>query len=488
MQNATPTKGNRMGNKYQETLQFDDLAKRRVECDFSGGMLSSDGGVVLLRDMDKRLKLSQRLADCFVDSRDQRFVEHSVRELIAQRLLGLCLGYEDLNDHNSLRQDPLFAVGVGKDDPTGTDRTCPQDKGNALAGASTLNRLELGTEKGGARYRKIKPRKEMFESLLIKMGVETLSPETTEVVLDFDATDDIIHGLQEQRFFNAYYGDYCYMPLYCFAGDVPLWAQLQPSDSDASSGTVEALEKIVPAIRSQCPDARIIVRGDSGFCRETILAWCETNNVFYVMGLARNSRLLGLLESTMFRARIKACLTGGYAREFGEFLYQTRESWSKARRVIGKAEILSKGENPRFIVTNLPTDGFAPEQRERFAPTPCYEDFYCARGNMENRIKEQQLDLFADRTSTHYMNPNQLRLWFSTFAYLLLQRLRSLALQGTQLAKATAGTIRLKLLKIAAHITVSCRRIYIRFVSAFPLRYIFSLAHRRIRAFPHIGT
>jgi hypothetical protein len=473
-----------MRNDVQEKFQFDDLADRRVECDFSGGTLSSDGGLIVLRDMDKHLRLSERLADCFVDMRDQRFVDHKLRELVAQRVLGLCAGYEDLNDHNSLRLDPLVAVAVGKADPTGMERAGEENKGKALAGASTLNRLELGNQDGSPHYRKIKPQVQQLEDLLVKIGVETLDPTTLEVTLDFDATDNIIHGLQEGRFFNAYYDNYCYLPLYCFIGDVPVWAQLRQSDIDASSGTVEALKKIVPAIRHRCPDARIIVRADSGFCREEIMAWCEENGVFFVMGLARNSRLIGYLESTMFRARMKACLTGGHAREFTDFEYRTRNSWSNARRVIGKAEILPKGENPRFIVTNLPEDGFGDGPKERFAPAACYENFYCARGNMENRIKEQQLDLFADRTSTHYMDTNQLRLWFSTFAYFLLQRLRSLTLSGTQLAKATAGTIRLKLLKIAASVTVSCRRVHIRFASAFPLREVFALVHQRIMALP----
>jgi hypothetical protein len=471
-----------MQNDIQEKLRFDDLAGRRVECDFSGGTLSSDGGLIVLRDMDKHLKLSERIADCFVDMRNQRFVDHKLRELIAQRVLGLCAGYEDLNDHNSLRLDPLIAVAVGKADPAGMERAGKENKGKALAGASTLNRLELGNQDGNLHYRKIKPQMQQLEDLLVKMGVETLDPKTSEVILDFDATDDIIHGLQEGRFFNAYYDNYCYLPLYCFNGDVPVWAQLRQSDIDASSGTVEALKKIVPAIRRRCPDARIIVRADSGFCREEIMAWCEANDVFYGFGLARNSRLINYLESTMFRARMKACLTGGHAREFTDFEYRTRTTWSNARRVIGKAEILPKGENPRFIVTNLPEDGFGDEQQKRFAPAACYENFYCARGNMENRIKEQQLDLFADRTSTHYMNTNQLRLWFSTFAYFLLQRLRSLTLAGTQLAKATAGTIRLRLLKIAASVTISCRRVHIRFASAFPLRDLFALVHQRIMA------
>jgi Transposase DDE domain group 1 len=463
----------------QEKLQFSELADRRVECDFSGGTLSSDGGLILLRDLDNKLNLSHRLADCFIDMRNQRFVEHSIHELVAQRLLGLCAGYEDLNDHNYLRLDPLIAVAVGKTDPTGNDRI-GQDKGKALAAASTLNRLELGNQQGSPHYRKIKPQPAMMESLLIKMGVETLSPDTAEVVLDFDATDDIIHGLQEGRFFNAYYDNYCYLPLYCFVGDVPLWAQLRSSDMDASKGTVEALQKIVPVIRKRCPNARIIVRADSGFCREEIMAWCEANDVFYCFGLAKNARLLNNLDSVMFRARLKACLTGGYAREFGEFLYQTRSSWSRERRVIGKAEIRPKGENPRFIVTNLPMNGFNPEQVDRFTAAACYEELYCARGDMENRIKEQQLDLFADRTSTHFLESNQLRLHLSTFAYFLMERLRALALNGTQMAQATAGTIRLRIIKIAANVSISVRRIYIRFASAFPLKEIFSLAHKRI--------
>lgn len=470
-----------MQNALQEKFQFDELSNKSVECDFSGGRLSSDGGLVLFRDLDNRLHLSERLSNCFNDMRKQCLVDHQLRELVAQRLLGLCAGYEDLNDHNHLRIDPLIAVAVGKADPTGNNRIGGRGKGKALAGASTLNRLELGNQSGSPHYRKIKANTKMMEDLLITIGVETLAIDTTEVVLDFDATDDLIHGLQENRFFNAYYDNYCYLPLYCFMGDIPLWAQLRSSDIDASKGTVEALQKIVPAIRTRCPNARIIVRGDSGFCREEIMAWCEANSVFYVLGLARNSRLLDKLEMTMFRARLKACLVGGRTREFTEFQYQTRNSWSTARRVIAKAEVLHKGDNPRFIVTNLAKDGFASGQMERFAPEACYEDFYCARGNMENRIKEQQLDLFADRTSTHYMESNQLRLYFATFAYFLMERLRSLALTGTQLAKATAGTIRLKIIKIAASVTISCRRIYIRFVSAFPLREEFAMAHGKIK-------
>ena len=468
-----------------EKFQFSDLESRRVESDFTGGYLSSDGGALLVRQIDSHLGTSSRLAECFVDYRDQRFVEHHLPELVAQRLYGLTLGYEDLNDHNLLRLDPLLAVAVGKADPTGMDRSCEEDKGKPLAGASTLNRMELGNQEGPSHYRKIKPDMLKIEQLLIDQGMETLPSDTSEVVLDFDATDDIIHGMQDGRFFHGYYRNYCYLPLYCFVGSVPLIAQLRSSNLDASKGTVEALEKVVPAIRKRFPQARIIVRGDSGFCRESIMAWCEENKIHYCFGLARNRRLESFLDRSFFWARATACLTGGHARVFCEFEYQTIKTWSRPRRVIGKAEVLPNGDNPRFIVTNLPIDGFCDSERERFDPRSCYEDFYCARGDMENRIKEQQLDLFSDRTSTHYMGSNQLRLWLSTFAYTLIERMRALCLKGTQLEKATAGTIRVRLLKIAAHVSISYRRIYVKLASAFPMREVFATAHKKLMGFLH---
>lgn len=474
-----------MPENVETLFQFDPLSQRRVEADFSGGHLSSDGGLLLLRQIDNALGLSAKLASCFSDDRNQIFVEHYIPELIAQRLYGLALGYEDLNDHNSLRVDPLLATAVGKEDPTGMNRVCAEDKGKPLASASTLNRLELGTELGAAHYRKIQARPEQIEQALLKAGVHTLSAKTLEVVIDLDATDDIIHGLQEGRFYHGYYRNYCYLPLYAFIGSVPVWAQLRPSDIDASKGTVDALKKIVQAIRSHCPKARIIVRADSGFCRDEILAWCEANNVFYCIGLARNKRLEAFLADAFFSARVKACLCGGKAREFVDFTYRTKDSWSCARRVIGKAEVLPDGDNPRFIVTNLPAEGFSGEASERFSPRALYEEFYCARGEMENRIKEQQLDLFADRTSTHYLGSNQLRLWFSTFAYLLLDQLRALGLKGTQLAQATARTIRVRLLKVAAHIKVSFRRVYVRLASAFPLKDVFTTAYRQLLGLSH---
>jgi hypothetical protein len=472
-----------MTPRKQATFEFTAAGGRRVQADFSGGTLSTDGGVLWVRELDQRLNMSPRLSDCFIDHRDARFVEHRLPELVRQRLMALVLGYEDLNDHQTLRTDPLLAVAVGKTDPTGQDRYCPSDRGNPLAGASTLNRFELGLQHGPAKYRKIKANLEKMGGLLLALGVETLDPDTCEVVLDFDSTDFPIHGTQENRFFHGYYGNYCYLPLYCFMGSVPLWAQLRPSNIDASSGTLEALAQIVPAIRKRCPHARIIVRGDSGFCRDAIMTYCEAQSeVFFCLGLARNARLQARLEQPFFSARITACLTGGQAREFIEFDYQTLDSWSRSRRVIGKAEVLLKGDNPRFIVTSLPHDGFSAQEIHRFAPHSCYENFYCARGDMENRIKEQQLDLGADRTSTHYMQANQLRLYFATFAYVLLECFRSRLLHGTALAHATVGTLRLKLLKIAAQVHVSCRRILVRFASAFPLQDIAAIVQSRIQA------
>ena len=318
----------------------------------------------------------------------------------------------------------------------------------------------------------------------MRTGVRCLPKESTEVVIDLDTTDDPLHGHQEGRFFHGFYGCYCYLPLFAFVGSVPLWAQLRTSEGDAAGGAVDALKKIVSAVRKRCPKAQIIVRADSSFCREELMAWCETQEpvVYYCLGLARNSRLRELIEPKFARVRESAILCGGVARGFTEFQYQTLKSWTRSRRVIAKAEVLQDKDNPRFIVTNLPAEGFEDQQQsaDRFCAQKCYEDFYCARGDMENQIKQQYLDLEADRTSSHWMASNQLRLWFSAFALLLFQRLRTLALRGTELAKATAGTIRQRLLKIGALVTVSTRRVYVRLASAFPLQSLFAQAHRAL--------
>jgi hypothetical protein len=342
-----------------------------------------------------------------------------------------------------------------------------------------------------ARYCKIQAQPDEIEALLIKRGVKAIPRKSAEIVLDFDATDDPLHGSQEGAYFNGYYRDYCYLPLYCFCGNIPLFAKLRDCKRDASDGTVEALQKIVRAIRQRFGrKVRIIVRADSGFAREAIMSWCEANEVFYCIGLGRNDRLRERLEANFesLRSQIQAAKVQSPCRSFTEFEYSTLKTWTKARRVIGKAEILPKGDNPRFIVTNLPKDGWGDAtQAARFEPLALYENFYCARGDMEYRIKEQQMDLFADRTSTHWMASNQLRLWFSAFAHLIMHTLQAEVLQGTELAAASIGQIRLRLFKIAARLRVSVRRIHIELCSGYPLQALFGLVHRRLCALPTAG-
>lgn len=488
MKNTHPT--NTPTVCFPEPLLFENLGDRAVVADFSAGHLSSDGGLLWLRQLDCSLGLTRQLSRCFHDRRDPDAIEHTVQHLVAQRVLGLAVGYEDLNDHNRLRHDPLLAVAAGKTDPLGHDRRDPAQRGQALASAPTLNRLELTNQLADERYHKIDADHDAIADLLLDWGVLTVDKDTREVVVDLDATGSLVHGQQEGRFWHGHYGDYCYLPLYAFIGAVPVWAQLRTADRDASDGAVAALEKIVAAIRRRCPQARIIVRADSGFCREELLAWCEDQPahlgpVYYCLGLARNTRLVEWLGNALCDARARACLTGGTARVFTEFAYRTRASWSRARRVIGKAEITGGGDNPRFVVTNLPRDGLDGDTvAERFWPAALYEPLYCARGDMENRIKEQPLDLFGTRTSTHWLASNQLRLWFSALALFLLERFRTLALRGTELAQATAGTIRVRLLKVGALVRVSVRRVSVQFSGAFPLAGVLVQAQRALRALP----
>lgn len=455
-----------------------------MEADFSGGRLSSDGGAILLGQADRGLGLTRMLARCFTDQRDPDLVEHSVGELVAQRIYGLALGYEDLNDHTDLRRDPLLATVVGKEDVLGQERRSSKDRGFACASAATLNRLELGAEYSD-RYRKLHAQPEDVEDALLEAGVRCLPKGEKVFVLDFDATDNPLHGQQEGRFFHGYYDSYCYLPLYCFCGPVVLWAELRESGQDASAGTVEALEKITAAIRRRFPKARIVVRGDSGFAREAIMAWCEDRkNVFYLLGLARNKRLQALLEYDMVRAREQVCLSGVPCRRYVDSRYRTLDSWSKERRVIGKAEVLtSDKENPRFVVTNIPPGGISSHGREQLLSgdiESLYEQQYCARGNAENMIKQMSLDLNAARTSSSWMAANQLRLWFSAFAYLLLERVRTIGLVGSTLATVTLGSVRLRLLKVAAVVRVSVRRIHVALCSAYPLQSLFRQAQQRL--------
>jgi len=462
-------------------MLFQDLGPRKVVADFSGGTLSSDGGVLLLRQVDQQLGLSRALAGCFHDQRDPHFVDHSLPQLLAQRLYGLALGYEDLNDHNELRRDPLLATACEKKDPWGQDRFNPAHRGIALAGASTLNRLELSNNQA-TRGHKLPHDPAQIEACLLELAVRCLPKHAREIVLDLDAMGHLLHGGQEGRHFSAYYDDYCYLPLYILVGDLPLWAQLRTSDQDGAAGVVGALEKIVAAIRKRCRRARIIVRGDGGFCRDEIMLWCEGQGVFYCLGLSKNCVLLERLGPALADARARRCLCGAATvRVFAEFEYQTGKTWSRARRVVGKAEVMAAGENPRFVVTNLPAKGFKGDRdRARFTAPRLYEEFYCARGQMENVLKQQVLDLQADRLSTHYLASNQLRLWLATLAYLLMERVRTLGLAGTELAQATVGTVRLKLLKVAAQVTVSVRRVYVRLSSAYPLQEVFRLCHQRL--------
>jgi len=405
-------------------------------------------------------------------------IEHSVRELVAQRVFASALGYEDLNDHDRLRLDPLLAVLVGKIDPTGQDRLHPRDKGKALASSSTLNRLELTLPDASAkaRYKKIVADPEGMDRLLVDCFLDAYTTPPAQLWLDLDATDDPIHGQQEGRFFHGYYGHDCYLPLYIFSGEHLLCARLRKSDIDASAGSVEELERVVGQIRAQWPQTEIIIRGDSGFCREAIMAWCEANGVEFVLGLAKNARLRRFSLAARVQAHLQFLRSAEPSRVFCEFGYQTRDSWSRARRVVAKAEHLAKGANPRFVVTSLPG--------ERAGARTLYEDLYCARGDMENRIKEQQLDLFADRTSTQLMRANQIRLYFSSFAYVLLCALRRLGLQGTKLARAQCGSIRVKLLKIGARIRVSVRRIRIAFSQSYPGADLFAQVLRNLQSPP----
>jgi hypothetical protein len=455
-------------------FEFQGHHRKKVISNFNGGHVTSDGGAILLREFENKKKVLKRFADCFTDYRKQNAIEHSVEELVSQRIYGLVLGYEDLNDHDELRRDVLFSLLSGKQDLTGQHRRLERDKGCALAGKSTLNRLELTSEQASSseRYKKISYNKEAVERLLIEVFLESYKTPPEEIILDCDATDDPLHGKQEGRFFHGYYSCYCYLPLYIFCGEHLLSALLRPSDIDAGEGVIDELTRIVSQIRESWPTVRIIVRGDSGFCREELMKWCEDNGIDYVLGLAKNERLKSKISKQMQHAKRRYLRSGKASRSFRNFYYCTLKSWSKKRRVIGKAEYLSKGENPRFVVTSL--------SKEKVATRELYEKLYCARGDMENRIKEQQLDLFADRTSTALMRSNQLRLFFSSIAYVIYSAFRRMVLTRTEWAKYQCNTIREKLFKIGAQVKISFRRILIEFASGYPYKDVFERIHRNL--------
>jgi len=478
-----------------ETFGFEAIEGRKVVACFDGGRVSSDAGALLLKETDRSVRLIERFAACFDDYRIAGLVEHQVATLVGQRVYGLALGYEDLNDHDHLRRDPVFEVLASK--LSARRKDCA-----AVAGKSTLNRLEL-SRTTPSRYHKISYRSEAVERLFVDLFLEAHAVEPKRIVLDLDATDDPLHGEQEGRFFHGYYNCYCYLPLYIFCGRHLLVAKLRRANADASAGAVEEIARVVAQIRERWPQVRIVLRADSGFTRDVLMGWCEDNDVDFLFGLAKNARLIETIGPELVAAADENSKTGRPARCFADFDYSTRDSWRCERRVVGKAEWikpsaaedealanpghrkrkkkkrpLTVGDvdlstfegraNPRFIVTSLSRDDY--EARE------LYEQHYCARGEMENRIKECQLDLFSDRTSSHTMRANQLRLWFSAMAYVLLNALRRIALAGTRLADATCGTIRLTLLKIGARVQISVRRIKFAMAEAFPYADVFRAA------------
>jgi Transposase DDE domain group 1 len=451
---------------------FAPVESRAVIAAFDGGRMTSDAGALLLGATDQAIRLVERFADCFTDGRAPDLIEHTLRTLVGQRIFALALGYEDLIDHDQLRHDPTLAVLAGK--LAARRKDCAP-----LAGKSTLNRLELGGA-APSRYHRIAWDGVKIEALFVDLFLEAHQDPPEQIILDLDATDDPLHGHQEGRFFHGYYDCYCYLPLYIFCGTDLLAAKQRPANIDAAAGALEEVARIVAQIRARWPEVRIVLRGDSGFAREALMTWCERNGVDFLFGLARNQRLVGEIAAELAAAEAESKSSGQPARRFKEFQWATRDSWSRPRRVVAKAEWTRGAANPRFVVTSLSAADAAPQR--------LYEEIYCARGDMENRIKECQLDLFADRTpvqargrlSAATLRANQLRLWFASMAYALLCALRRLALQPTQFAKATCGTIRLKLLKIGALVRTSVRRITFAMASGYPYQRDFALAHAQL--------
>jgi hypothetical protein len=444
----------------QTQFGFQAHFSRQVTGHFDGSTMTSDAGGLLLRETDRRLKLLPRLAQCFLDGRDPSRIQHSVAEMISQRVSALALGYEDVNDHEQLRHDPILKLLAGQ-----------QDLEQPLSGKSTLNRLELGTGTPD-RYKKITFWKQGIDELLVDVFVEAHTSAPEEIVLDVVTTDVALHGNQEGRFFHGYYDHYCYLPLYIFSGEHLLCARLRCADIDASAGSLAEIQRIIEQLRIHWPQVRITLRGDSGFCRDELMSWCEGHGVDYVFGFARNQRLHAMVADALLQAAQQWEQTQQPARVFVEFSYQTLSgSWSRARRVVAKAEHIDGKENPRYVVTSLPAAAW-PAQR-------LYEELYCARGEMENRIKEQ-FTLFADRVSAESIRANQLRLYLSAMAYVLVCGLRRLGLKATELATAQAATIRLRLLKIGAQVCVTVRRVWISLPRSYPWPDMFERVHRAL--------
>jgi hypothetical protein len=453
-----------------DSFDFGTVDGRRIAADFGGGTITSDAGALLLAKTDRAIGLIGRLAACFKDGRRQDRIEHGIETLVGQLVIALALGYEDLVDHDALRHDPVLAAIFGKLEAKRED--CA-----ALAGKSTLSRLEHAPQEGLAyappRYHKISHDGAAIERLLVEVCLEAHAAPPRLMVIDLDATDSVLHGHQERRFFHGYYDAYCYLPLYVFAGRHLLAAKLRPADIDAAAGSADEVARIIAQMRTRWPETTFVIRADSGFCRDELMAWCEANGVHFVLGLARNPRLVGEIAAELGEAEAASIASSGRpARVFKDFCWSTPDSWSRERRVVAKAEWTHGEANPRFIVTSLTADVVDAQL--------LYEAIYCQRGEMENRIKECQLDLYADALPTATMRANQLRLWLSSFAYVLMCALRRIGLAGTELARATCGSIRLKLLKIGAQVTVSARRVRIAMATACPARDIFAIVHARL--------
>lgn len=458
----------------QASFDFQDLHSRQVVAAFDGGKVSTDGGGLLLREVEERWGIVRQFAGCFTDHRDPERVEHTLVDLLRQRVFGLCLGYEDLNDHEQLRLDPLMAVLVGKKDPLGRDRD-RKSQGKALAGKSTLNRLELTPVRADSqsRYKKIVAHLDAMQRFFVEAFLQQYVVPPERIVLDVDSTDFVLHGHQLGRFFHGYYDADCYLPLFIFCGDFPLLALLRPSNIDDCLGVRKHLERIVGQLRRAWPTVEIVIRGDSGFCRDHLMGWCEENRVDYIFGLPKNTRLSKILAKEMHEAKTLFAQRGEASRVFKDFTYKTKKSWRRPRRVVGKAEHLKKGANPRFVVTSIASEAVAGQL--------LYERDYCGRGAMENRIKEKKLFLFADRVSCGTMRANQVRLCLSTVAYIVMRTLRQHGLKETEMATAQCDTIRVKLLKIGAVIKVSVRRVVVALTEACPFQAIFQKAWDNLR-------
>jgi len=448
----------------QSNFGFKGCGSREIVARFDGGTISSDSGAFLLRETDQRLNLLPRLAECFLDGRNQAMVDHSILEMLSQRIYGLALGYEDINDHEQLRTDPVFGILAGR-----------EELGEPLAGKSTLNRMELGAGVKD-RYKKITFWKEAMDELLVQVFIESHQNAPAEIILDVDTTDLPLHGKQEGRFFHGYYDSYCYLPLYIFSGEHVLCARLRQADHDAAFGSQQEIQRIVAQIGAAWPATKIVLRGDSGFCRNQLMSWCENHGVDFVFGLARNQRLRKIIGAQMHAATQQWNQTGQPARVFSEFAYGAKKTkkggWDRERRVVAKAEHIDGKENPRFVVTSL--------AGEAWAAQALYEQLYCARGDMENRIKEQ-FSLFADRVSAETMRANQMRLYLSTMAYILVSGLRRIGLKGTELAEAQVSTIRTKLLKIGAQIRVTVRKVWVSMASSYPWQKLYQQVWANLR-------